>query len=141
LKMSSIKAQIILITVFTLLGGMVVLFITLSPLTHQLVSLKETTDSYQAIGNSEAGLELRFLKDFKGNEDIMEGRCSSHEEHEEHGEQKKEKGNCSIESEEESYNFLYEEEKNSKGVIEKVLSTGKKGRFERTLVFEAAEQK
>jgi hypothetical protein len=113
------KSQIILITVFTLLGGMAVLFITLLPLTHQLISLKETTDSYQAIGNAEGGLELVFLKDFK-NED----KCGGNE--------------CQISgSEEMEYNFKYQEITSTEGIPIKILSTGKKGRFERTLIFES----
>lgn len=113
------KSQIILIAVFSILGGMAVLFITLLPLTHQLISLKETTDSYQAIGNAEVGLELVFLKDFKS-----EDKCRSNE--------------CQISGTQEmNYNFKYQEIKNTDGIPIKILSTGKKGRFDWTLIFES----
>lgn len=116
--MFKVKAQVILIGIFSLLCGMIILFLTLMPLIYQLISLKETTDSYQAIANAEAGIELVFLNKIK-NIDIG---CNI-------------KQVCNIQNCE----FIYNEISTDDGIIKKLLTTGKKGKFERTLVFEYGE--
>lgn len=55
------KAQVLIITVFAIIFTAVIVFALLLPILANLRALSETTDSYQALANAEAGLELEIL--------------------------------------------------------------------------------
>ncbi len=59
------KAQIIIISTFTVLMAGTIVFILLLPILSNVKGLRETTDSYQALANSEAGLEIEFYRQIK----------------------------------------------------------------------------
>jgi hypothetical protein len=59
------KGQVLLITVFTLTFALFSIFILLAPIKDKLLRIKEMENVYQAISNSEKGLEAGLLDFFK----------------------------------------------------------------------------
>ena len=59
------KGQVLLITVFTLTFALFSIFILLAPIKDKLLRIKEMENIYQAISNSEKGLEAGLLDFFK----------------------------------------------------------------------------
>jgi hypothetical protein len=59
------KGQVLLITVFTLTFALFSIFILLAPIKDKLLRIKEMENVYQAISNSEKGLEASLLDFFK----------------------------------------------------------------------------
>lgn len=67
----AIKAQVLIITVFSILLTSIVIFALFLPILNQLRFWQETTDSYQALANAEAGLEIEMLNQSLSGEDLM----------------------------------------------------------------------
>ncbi len=67
--MSLKTGQVFLITVFTLTFSLLILFFLLTPLRDKIIRIKEMDYIYQALANSEKGIEATLLKIFK-NEDL-----------------------------------------------------------------------
>jgi hypothetical protein len=62
----SIKGQVLLITVFTLTFALFSIYMLLAPIKDKILRIKEMEDVYQAICNSEEGLEKVLLAAFTG---------------------------------------------------------------------------
>jgi len=54
------KAQLLIIATFSIVLGGIIVFVTLFPILSNIKGLRQTTDSYQALANSEAGLEIEL---------------------------------------------------------------------------------
>ncbi len=54
------KAEILIISIFSIILGGIIVFTTLFPILSNIKGLRETTDSYQALANAEAGLEIEL---------------------------------------------------------------------------------
>jgi len=62
------KAQVLLITIFTLTFALFSVFMLLAPIKDKLLRIKDMEDVYYAISNSETGLEASLMDYFvKGN--------------------------------------------------------------------------
>jgi hypothetical protein len=59
------KGQVLLITVFTLTFALFSIFMLMAPIKDKLLRIKEMENVYQAISNSEKGLEAGLLDFFK----------------------------------------------------------------------------
>ncbi len=79
------KAQLLIIATFSIVLGGIIVFVTLFPILSNIKGLRQTTDSYQALANSEAGLEIELynqkvdlLGDILNNLNYIDlGSCSS----------------------------------------------------------------
>jgi hypothetical protein len=79
------KAQLLIIATFSIVLGGIIVFVTLFPILSNIKGLRQTTDSYQALANAEAGLEIELYNqkvDLLGNifnnlNYIDLGSCSS----------------------------------------------------------------
>jgi hypothetical protein len=60
------KGQVLLITVFTLTFALFSIYMLLAPIKDKLLRIKDMENVYQAISNSEKGLESSLLDVFKG---------------------------------------------------------------------------
>jgi hypothetical protein len=60
------KGQVLLITVFTLTFALFSIYMLLAPIKDKLLRIKDMENVYQAISNSEKGLEASLLDVFKG---------------------------------------------------------------------------
>jgi len=54
------KAQILVISIFSVMIGGIIIFTTLLPVLGTIKGLRQTTNSYQALASSEAGLEIEL---------------------------------------------------------------------------------
>jgi hypothetical protein len=54
------KAQLLIIATFSIVLGGIIVFVTLFPILSNIKGLRQTTDSYQALANAEAGLEIEL---------------------------------------------------------------------------------
>jgi hypothetical protein len=79
------KAQLLIIATFSIILGGIIVFVTLFPILSNIKGLRQTTDSYQALANAEAGLEIELynqkvdlLGDIFNNLNYIDlGSCSS----------------------------------------------------------------
>jgi hypothetical protein len=79
------KAQLLIIATFSIVLGGIIVFVTLFPILSNIKGLRQTTDSYQALANAEAGLEIELynqkvdlLGDIFNNLNYIDlGSCSS----------------------------------------------------------------
>jgi hypothetical protein len=62
----SVKGQVILIMVFALTFALFSIFMLLAPIKDKLLRIKDLESVYQAIANSEKGLEASLLDIFQG---------------------------------------------------------------------------
>jgi hypothetical protein len=60
------KGQVLLITVFALTFALFSIYMLLAPIKDKLLRIKDMENVYQAISNSEKGLEVSLLDVFKG---------------------------------------------------------------------------
>ena len=70
------KGQVLLITVFTLTFALFSIYMLLAPIKDKLFRIKDMENVYQAIANSEKGLEASLLFFFKGS-DLSLNKTSS----------------------------------------------------------------
>jgi len=63
--MSTVKGQVILVMVFALTFALFSIFMLLAPIKDKLLRIKDMESVYQAITNSEKGLEATLLDVFK----------------------------------------------------------------------------
>ncbi|MFZ8848212.1 MAG: hypothetical protein ACO2O4_03180 [Minisyncoccia bacterium] len=146
------KAQLLIIATFSIVLGGIIVFVTLFPILSNIKGLRQTTDSYQALANSEAGLEIELYNqkvDLLGNifnnlNYIDLGSCSSEEignSDSETGGRNRQKGqgpstgkarNCQY-SHRIKFDLDIATTSISNVVYLKITSVGKYGDFERTL--------
>ena len=137
-----IKAQVLLITTFAILLTAGIVYVMLLPTLSTLRSLNETTDSYQALANAEAGLEIELLNQMVSTApSIISGSfdCTTTEDRSNNNNERHQKRKCryNIGSKAEDKNEIeIEINFNSSTGRLRIDSEGKKNKFNRTLFLE-----
>ena len=73
------KGQVILITVFALTFALFSIFMLLAPIKDKLLRIKDMENVYQAIANSEKGLEASLLDVFKNQNLDLQKQVTSYQ--------------------------------------------------------------
>jgi len=137
------NSQVLIITTFAIILTAGIVYVMLLPVLSSLKSLRETTDSYQAIANAESGLEVEFYAQSKGSETAVNQelnnwgcRDSHREEDKEYNVGVGESKGCHVPENNIEFDLKTTTSTHPQGgnkILFRIESEGKRGKFSRTL--------